>query len=61
MGTMIWLLEWLALLFIMVLGVVLAVPLAVRQVDGWGNLFAYVEAVNPLTFTWDLPLTNSIS
>lgn len=45
-------------LVIMVLGVVLAVPLAVRQVDGWGNLFAYVEAVNPLTFTWDgLPRT----
>jgi SSS family transporter len=39
-------------LVIMILGVVLAVPLAVRQVDGWDHLFTYVEAVNPLTFTW---------
>lgn len=39
-------------LFIMVLGVVVAVPLALRQVGGVSDLFTYVQAVNPLTFTW---------
>lgn len=39
-------------LIIMVLGVVLAVPLAIRQVDGVENLFTLVQSVNPMTFTW---------
>jgi len=39
-------------LVIMVLGVVVAVPLAVGQVGGVSELFSYVEAVNPSTFTW---------
>jgi SSS family transporter len=40
-------------LVIMILGVVLAVPLAIRQVGGVEELFTYVQAVNPLTFTWE--------
>ena len=40
-------------LVIMILGVVLAVPLAIRQVGGVDELFTYVQAVNPLTFTWE--------
>jgi len=40
-------------LIIMILGVVLAVPLAIRQVGGVDDLFTYVQAVNPLTFTWE--------
>lgn len=40
-------------LIIMILGVILAVPLAIRQVGGVDELFTYVQAVNPLTFTWD--------
>jgi SSS family transporter len=40
-------------LIIMILGVILAVPLAIRQVGGLDELFTYVEAVNPLTFTWE--------
>jgi SSS family transporter len=40
-------------LIIMILGVTLAVPLAIRQLDGVENLFTYVQAVNPLTFSWD--------
>ncbi len=40
-------------LVIMILGVVLAVPLAIRQVGGVDDLFTYVQAVNPLTFTWE--------
>jgi len=40
-------------LIIMILGVVLAVPLAIRQVGGVNDLFTYVQAVNPLTFTWE--------
>ena len=39
-------------LVIMVLGATCAVPLAIRQVGGVERLFTYVEAVNPLTFTW---------
>jgi len=39
-------------LIIMILGVVLAVPLAIRQVGSVEDLFTYVQAVNPLTFTW---------
>ncbi len=39
-------------LVIMVLGATCAVPLAIRQVGGLERLFTYVEAVNPLTFTW---------
>jgi SSS family transporter len=40
-------------LMIMILGTVLAVPLAIRQVGGVEELFTYVQAVNPLTFTWE--------
>ncbi len=47
-------------LVVMVLGVILAVPLAIRQVGGVDRLFTAVEAVNPLTFTWEgLPGTSS--
>jgi Na+/proline symporter len=37
---------------VMVLGVVFALPLAIHQVGGVSDLFLYVQAVNPLTFTW---------
>jgi len=40
-------------LVVMILGVVLAVPLAIRQVGDMESLFTYVEAVNPMTFTWE--------
>ncbi len=40
-------------LLIMVVGVVLAVPLALRQVGGVSDLITYVQAVNPHTFTWE--------
>jgi len=40
-------------LVVMILGVVLAVPLAIRQVGDVESLFTYVEAVNPMTFTWE--------
>jgi SSS family transporter len=38
---------------IMVIGVLFALPLAVRHVGGWGDLFQYVQAVNPATFTFE--------
>jgi SSS family transporter len=45
-------------LLVMTLGVVVAVPLAIRQVGGGGELLRLVEVVNPATFTWGtLPLT----
>jgi len=34
-------------------GVVVAVPLAVRQVGGWEDLFRMSSTVNPHTFTWE--------
>jgi SSS family transporter len=37
---------------VMVLGVVFALPLAIHQVGGVSDLVLYVQAVNPLTFTW---------
>ncbi len=40
-------------LAIMVVGVVVAVPLAVRQVGGWEDLFRMASTVNPHTFTWE--------
>ncbi len=40
-------------LVIMVLGAICAVPLAIRQVGGVEPLFTYVQAVNPLTFSWE--------
>ncbi len=39
-------------MLIMVLGAVIAVPLAIRQLDGVGNLLSYVQAVKPLVFEW---------
>jgi SSS family transporter len=39
-------------LVVMVVGVVVAVPLALRQVGGVESLFAAVQAAKPLTFTW---------
>lgn len=46
-------------LIIMVVGAVLAVPLAIRQVGSADELFLYVTAVNPGTFSWQggLPAT----
>ncbi len=40
-------------LLVMAVGVVFAVPLAIRQVGGTDALFMLVERANPLTFTWD--------
>lgn len=37
---------------IMVIGTVVAVPLALRHLDGLGNLLHYAEAVKPLVFSW---------
>ena len=45
-------------LVILVSGVVVTLPLARRHLDGLANLFAYVEAVQPLVFSWDgMPTT----
>jgi SSS family transporter len=38
---------------IMTIGVLFALPIAVRHVGGWGDLFDYVQAVNPTTFTFE--------
>lgn len=40
-------------LVVMTLGVVVAVPLAIRHVGGVEPLFDLVHAVNPRTFSWD--------
>lgn len=40
-------------LVIMVVGALVAVPLAIRHMDGFPNLLAYAAAMNPLTFTWE--------
>jgi SSS family transporter len=37
---------------IMVGGVALALPIAVHQIGGYGELFTYATAVKPETFTW---------
>ena len=39
-------------LIVMTIGVIVAIPLAVRHVGGVDEVFTLVEAVNPLTFTW---------
>ena len=38
---------------IMVLGVVVTLPLALRHLDGLGNLFSYVQALQPFAFSWE--------
>ena len=40
-------------MFIMIAGVVFAIPLAVSHVGGVDALFTHVQEVNPLTFTWE--------
>ncbi len=40
-------------LVVMTVGVAVAIPLALRHVGGVDELFTLVEAVNPLTFTWE--------
>jgi Na+/proline symporter len=40
-------------LIIMVVGVIVAVPLAIRQFGGFYELLDFARAVNPITFTWD--------
>ncbi len=40
-------------LIVMCLGAALALPLAVRQVDGWGSLLATVQAAQPTVFRWE--------
>ncbi len=39
-------------LVVMCLGALLALPLTVRQVDGWDNLFALVQSAHPMVFQW---------
>jgi len=40
-------------LVIMIVGIVTALPLALRHVGGIESLFTYVQAVKPETFTWE--------
>ncbi len=40
-------------MFIMIAGVLFALPLAVSHMGGMDALFTYVQEVNPLTFTWE--------
>lgn len=40
-------------LIIMVIGVIVAVPLSIRQFGGFYELLDFARAVNPITFTWD--------
>ncbi|MEO1052481.1 MAG: sodium/solute symporter [Bacteroidota bacterium] len=40
-------------LVIMVIGVIVSVPVALHHFGTLGDLFTYVQAVNPLTFSWD--------
>jgi len=45
-------------LVVMALGALFAVPLALRQVDGLGELLYLVESAHPLVFTWEtMPAT----
>lgn len=39
-------------LVIMFFGAAVSLPLALRHLDGLGNLLVYAEAMNPVTFTW---------
>lgn len=39
-------------LVIMFLGAAVSLPLALRHLDGLGNLLVFAEAMNPVTFTW---------
>lgn len=47
-------------LVIMVLGALLALPLAVRQVDGFGSLLHMVESAQPTVFQWGSTLPTSL-
>lgn len=40
-------------MMIMILGAIIAIPLAIRHIGGMGELFTYVQATNPITFTWE--------
>ena len=40
-------------LAIMTIGILVAVPLTLRQLDGLANLLDYAQAIQPLTFSWD--------
>lgn len=40
-------------LVVMALGAILAVPLALRQLDGAGGLLSLVESAQPLVFSWE--------
>ncbi|NIP57427.1 MAG: hypothetical protein GWM92_04410 [Gemmatimonadetes bacterium] len=42
-----------AQLVIMVLGATIALPLAARQLDGFGGMVEYAVAANPVAFTWE--------
>ncbi|HSR41693.1 MAG TPA: hypothetical protein VLL48_05970, partial [Longimicrobiales bacterium] len=42
-----------AQLVIMVLGAAIALPLAARQLDGFGGMLEYAAAANPTAFTWE--------
>ncbi|MFC1660442.1 sodium:solute symporter [Gemmatimonadota bacterium] len=45
-------------LVIMFLGALISVPLALRHLGGFTDLLGYVQAIKPITFTWEgLPLT----
>jgi SSS family transporter len=45
-------------LVVMSLGALFALPLALRQVDGFGGLLSLAESAHPLVFTWDtMPAT----
>ncbi|MDH5643614.1 MAG: sodium:solute symporter family protein [Gemmatimonadota bacterium] len=39
-------------LVVMVTGAIIAVPLTIRQLDGFEGLFTYVQAAKPMTFEW---------
>lgn len=47
-------------LVVMVLGALLALPLAVRQVDGFGPLLHLVESAQPTVFQWGRTLPTSL-
>jgi len=40
-------------LVIMTIGTAVSLPLALRHLDGFGNMLALAGAVNPITFTWE--------
>lgn len=39
-------------IMIMILGAAIALPVALSHIGGFSNLLVYVQATNPLTFTW---------